>query len=627
MSGESPNSEAGQPSHTEGDSSGHASHSEAAPTHSHVHLPQVQGLLGKLRQRHVGRVALLYVGVCYVILEPFEMFFHLLELPAWTGRTVVLLMVIGFPVTLLYAWIYEARPTRVTAGAPDAQAMARQRGRKLDYAIIGVLVVALTYFVADKFWLSKRVAVAPEVAVSAPTVVTPVIPVAPDKSVAVLPFVDMSEKKDQEYFSDGLSEELIDHLAHSPDLKVISRTSSFQFKGKNEDMRTIGQRLGVANLLEGSVRTSGGTIRVTAQLINVTDGLHLWSETYDRKMGDIFKLQDEIAAAVVAALKATMSAPKRANAKNTNIESYNKVLLARYLNFRGTKQDSERALAAVDEAIKIDPDNASAWVTLGGTYYVRAIFNWMPGPEAYIASRKAIEHALAIDPDSATAHRMLALVEDTLNHNPDGYRREIKRAVELDPSLANPLDAGIQSFRAGNVREAAQLIKRAAALDPLDAWTLTWLGIALYSDNDLPGAERAARQILDINPDYAGAHCQLGEILLAQHNPAEALTVMSKETDEAARLTCMPVALWTLGRQREANALLEEAKAKYRDSSAYALAYCYTAMGDKDEAFKWLNVAYENHDISVQYVNIDPDFRALRSDPRFNTLVGKVNAR
>jgi tetratricopeptide (TPR) repeat protein len=330
---------------------------------------------------------------------------------------------------------------------------------------------------------------------------------------------------------------------------------------------------------------------------------------------------------VVAALKATMSTSKRANTKSTNIESYNKVLLARYLNFRGTKQDSERALAAVDEAIKIDPENALAWVILGSTYYARAIFNWMPGPEAYIASRKAIEHALAIDPDLATAHRMLALVEDTLNHNPEGYRREMKRAVELDPSLANPLDEGIQSFRAAKIHEAAQLIKRAAVLDPLDAWTLTWLGTALYSDNDLPGAERAARQLLDINPDYAGAHCQLGEILLAQHNPADALTVMSKETDEAARLTCTPVALWALGRHAEAAALLEEAKAKYRDSSAYGLAYCYTAMGDKDEAFKWLNLAYENRDLSVQYVNVDPDFRSLRSDPRFKALVAKVNGR
>ena len=204
----------------------------ASPGHSHAHLPHFDGLLQKIKQRNVGRVAILYIVVSYLILEPFEMFFHLLDLPVWTGRTAVALVVLGFPLALLFAWIYEVTPTGIkpSTEVDPQQSIARQTGRKLDYAIIAVLALALVYFVADKFWISKRVATTPAATVAAPAAVTaaasPVIPVIPEKSVAVLPFVDMSEKKDQEYFSDGMSEEIIDLLAKVPDAYRHARLHS-----------------------------------------------------------------------------------------------------------------------------------------------------------------------------------------------------------------------------------------------------------------------------------------------------------------------------------------------------------------------------------------------------------------
>ena len=506
-----------------------------------------------------------------------------------------------------------AAPPRTVAPYPKPG-----RQRQIMVALAAIIALSAAWFAVNRLWQSPRPAVAagmPEKSVSS-------------RSVAVLPFVDMSEKKDQEYFSDGLSEELIDHLAHAENLKVIARTSSFQFKGKNEDMRTIGQRLGVANLLEGSVRTSGNAIRVTAQLINVADGTHLWSETYDRKAGDIFKIQDEIVAAVVSALRARITAlPASADPSAPNIESHKKVLLARYFNYRNTQPDSDRALGAIDEAIKIDPENGRAWVELADIYFVRAVHGWMPSRDAYLAARRAVDRALAISPNLASAHRALGSIEKVFNNNDEVYRRERQRSLELDPSLFDSLDQGIDAYQEGRVHEAAQLLKHAADLNPLDTWTLSWYGNGLYADNDLKGAEQVMRGILDIQPDIAGTRCPLGEMLLADHQPDAALEVMSKEPDEAERLTCMPAALWALGRQSEADAMLAQVKDKYKDSAAYGLAYCYAARGNKDEAFKWLNRAYDNRDLHLQFLNEDPDLRSLHSDPRFAALEQKLKDR
>jgi adenylate cyclase len=456
-----------------------------------------------------------------------------------------------------------------------------------------------------------------------PPASAPTASVVSARSVAVLPFVDMSEKKDQEYFSDGLSEELIDRLAHAKNLKVIARTSSFQFKGKSEDMRTIGQSLGVANLLEGSVRTSGSTIRVTAQLISVADGTHVWSETYDRTAGDIFKVQDEIAAAVVSALKVTMAPASHSDAAEPNVESHNKVLLAKYFNYRNTQQDSDRALAAIDDALKIQPDDAKAWVTLSDIYFVRAVNRWMPSREAYAGARKSIDRALEIDPNLAAAHRALGSIEKVFNNNEELYHRETQLATELDPSIGNLLTEAIDLYQAGNVDAAMPLFRQAAEVNPLDIWTLAWMANGMYANNKLAEAEKTFGRILELQPEIAGTYCPLGRILLADHKPAAALDAMRKEPDEANRLTCMPSALWALGRREEADTMLAQAEEKYQASAAYGLAYCYVFRGERDKAFKWLNRAYDNQDLRMQFLNEDPDFRSLHSDPRFAALERK----
>jgi TolB-like protein len=328
-------------------------------------------LLQELRRRNVLRVAVLYLIACWLILEPTHVIFHMLEVPPWANRLVVLLMAIGFPAVLLFAWVYEITPEglKPTAEVEPHRSIRKQTAQRLNRAIVAMMAVALAYFVVDKFWISKRSPSAPPTTyvtsvAPAPALATPAIS---DRSVAVLPFVDMSEKKDQEYFSDGLSEQLIDMLTKIPDLRVPARTSSFYFKARSEDVPTIARRLLVAHVLEGSVRKSGQQLRITAQLVRADTGYHVWSETYDRRLDDIFKIQDEIAGAVVRALKLRLlDSPSSRERRTANPEAYNQYLIGRQFFVRGNWQDYRRAMQAYRKAVDLDPDYAPAWPTRPG---------------------------------------------------------------------------------------------------------------------------------------------------------------------------------------------------------------------------------------------------------------------
>jgi adenylate cyclase len=375
MAGEAPESGDKQPGAVPPPAGG-----STPPSHS-VHIKFK--FLEQLKRRNVVRVAILYVVVCYLTLEPFGVLVHVLALPEWIGRTVVLLMVIGFPAALIFAWVYEITPEglKPTVEVEPSRSIRKQTGQRLNRAIIVTLSLALAYFVVDKFWLSKRITTerpAATVATVAPASPAPAAAVS-DKSVAVLPFVDMSEKKDQEYFSDGLSEELIDMLTKIPDLRVPARTSSFYFKGKSEDIPTIARRLMVAHVLEGSVRKSGMTLRITAQLVRADNGYHLWSQTYDRKLDDIFKVQDDIAGAVVSALKVSLaesSTLKVTTPKNT--EAYTLYLQGRAIyRIAGNKAQFDSAAEYMRQAIKADSTFAEAWAWLARVLEVEVFVTYV----------------------------------------------------------------------------------------------------------------------------------------------------------------------------------------------------------------------------------------------------------
>jgi TolB-like protein len=517
------------------------------------------------------------------------------------------------------------RPSVPHAASTGAASIPSTRPDSRSFApwvVGGLLILATGYLLTDKFLSSKHAVPA----AAAPANTPAPLEVVNDKSVAVLPFVDMSEKKDQEYFSDGLSEELIDQLAHSADLRVIARTSSFQFKGRNEDVRAIGQRLGVANLLEGSVRTSGRTMRITAQLVKVSDGSHLWSETYNRDMGDIFKVQDSIAKAVVASLQATMHGQTSSSEhKTANMEAYTAYLRGLYFQYKYTDKDSERSIEALQEAVRIDPGFALAWAALARTYENAAIMGAMPPSKAHAEARKAVDHALRIDPNLAYAHAQLSAIEWNSFDIP-GARAEGVRVRELDPNdmsllMSDAFDAG----NSGRFDEVINIDKQAIKRDPLNMrWLEYLLGMYMLVDR-LSEAESTVKEMLTINPGYDGSHCDLGYILLARNKPDAALATMSEESVKDTRDSCMTDALWALGRRTEADALLAEIKAKHSGTKAIEIACSYATRNDKDEAFRWLDRAYRNKEPALTYMSIFWCLRNLRDDPRFAAIQRKLN--
>jgi TolB-like protein len=502
---------------------------------------------------------------------------------------------------------FSAQPTAST-GAASTRSTPPITRSLATWIGIGLVLLATGYVGTEKFIASKHAA-----------------PTASDKSIAVLPFTDMSEKKDQEYFSDGLSEELIDQLAHSADLRVIARTSSFQFKGKNEDVRIIGQQLGVANLLEGSVRTSGKTMRITAQLIRVSDGSHLWSEKYDRAMDDIFQVQDSIAEAVVTALKTTMHEQTSSSEhRSANPDAYAAYLRGIYFQNKVTEQDSQRSIEALREAVHIDPGFALAWAALARTYENEAINGWMPPRKAHAEARSAVDQALSIAPTLAYAHAQLMAIEWN-SFNISAARAERIRVRELDPNDIALLNSdAIEAGSAGHFDDAIKLYKQAERRDPLNRrWLWSLYDLYLLTDR-LPEAESTLKEMMVIDPGADGVHCSLGYVLLASNKPDAALAAMNEEPDEDSRDACAMDALWVLGRRTEADAILAEVKAKRSETGALDIACTYARRNDKDQAFKWLDRAYRNEEPTVTAMGIFSCFRDLRDDPRFAAMLRKI---
>ena len=621
MSGKAPKS---------GDGRAPAKTDDSPRSHAPAHLPHFLGdFLDKLKRRNVGRVAILYTVVCYLILEPFEMFFHLLDLPVWTGRTAVALMVLGFPVALLLAWIYEITPTGIkpSAEVDPHQSIARQTGRKLDRAIIAVLTVALVYFVADKFYISKRVAVvSPAAEVAAPAAVSaPAASVIPEKSVAVLPFVDMSEKKDQEYFSDGLSEELIDMLTRVPELRVPARTSSFYFKGKQATIANIAKELGVANVLEGSVRKNGRTIRITAQLIRADTSYHVWSQTYDRELDDIFKVQDEIAGAVVSALRASLAMNAvRGAPKSLNADSYALLMQAQFFLLRDTVEDQGKAFEYYQRAADSDPKSATAWAGLS-----RATANlWgngvLPWKKAFNDAQQWAERAVALDPQLAEAHIALGKVYLNLGQDYATAKQEFDIAQTLDPENSVVLFWSADSaLAAGNLASAMQFLRQAALKDPLDGEIYLLLGQTFSYAGRFVEAENSYRNALELIPTRAGLHSSLGFALLAKGEQKEGLLEITRETASRERDTSLALAYQILGRMSEAKSALTQLEAARGQFDAFSIAQIYALRGDREGTFLWLDRAYHQHEYFM-HIKADPWFDSVRDDPRYKALLRRM---
>ncbi|HJS55018.1 MAG TPA: tetratricopeptide repeat protein, partial [Chitinophagaceae bacterium] len=453
--------------------------------------------------------------------------------------------------------------------------LKKKNGQKQNViaALSLIMIVAATFFVYKNLFDKKNK--------------------ASDKSIAVLPFVDMSAAKDQEYFSDGLSEELLNLLSKIPELKVIGRTSSFSFKGKNEDLRIIGEKLGVAHILEGSVRREGNKIRVTSQLIRTADGSHLWSEKYDREMADIFKLQDEIATAVVQQLKLKLLEIPSAKPTTRNIEAYNLILQGNYFYDRLDKESVAKAVEFYYKALAIDSTDVRAWVCLTNAISRQSWQNYIDQDTGYEKARQTALKAIELDPTYASGFSELADIKQYYDFDWKGAEKDYQTALKLEPSNADISNSfGDLLHALGHYSEAEQYHRKALEFNPLKPL----LYMSLASDLSYPGKFAEAipyfKKVLELDPQYQRAHLYIGRNYIMMGKPELALEEIQKENMEVFKNFGIAAIYFSLNRKKEADEKLNEFIEKYQDHWRYLIAQLYAFRNEKEEAFKWLESAY-----------------------------------
>jgi len=483
-----------------------------------------------------------------------------------------------------------------------------------------VLAVALAYFGVDKFWISKRTATAITSGVPQPAN-------AAERSIAVLPFVDLSEKHDQEYFADGMAEEVLDLLANLPGLKVIGRTSSFQFKGKNQDLRAIGSALGASYVVEGSVRKSGDRLRVTAQLIDARDGSHLWSDTYDEPVGDALKVQDQIAFNLVRALQVSVGADFQLGRQPfKSAEAYDLYLRGRHAYDRFDKEGLESAAAYFQQALKIDPTSVLAAELLAAAQEDTAEIGYVEPSEGFERARQSAQRALRLDSNSSLAHAILASVHLVYDWDWPAAEREATEALRLKPRSHSALGLlGMVYEALGKWVDSAEMFESALAADPLFLGWHSQLSNVRLATGRLQEAETESRRVLQISPTAGTGHYGLGVILLMRGKIADALAEMQQEQPDTGRDAGLAIVYHAMGRRAESDGALAAYEREYAKDNALWIADAYAYRGELDQAFAWLERAYRQKDSALYMIKADPFFKNLHADPRYKAFLRKMN--
>jgi TolB-like protein len=572
--------------------------------------------LSELKRRNVYKVAVAYGVVAWLLMQVASQIFPFFEIPNWAVRLVVLLLMIGFPIALIIAWAFEATPEGIKRTEAADAAGQRSRGGAWIYTVLisGALSVGL-FFVGryTAGHATPRQSEAMTVANS-------------QKSIAVLPLINESGDPKDEYFSDGLSEELIAALAQISGLKVIGRSSSFRFKDRKEEPRTIGERLGVSTLLDGTVRKQGDRVRIVAELVNAADGIQLWTRTFDRQLKDIFAVQQEIAKAVAESLKVTLlgTPEKPSQIATNNVEAHNAYLQGHFHLVRRNVEDFRKAIDYYDQAIELDPEYALAYAERAEAW---TIFGDLTGqrPTAYPKARSDAEKAVAIAPALAEARAALGFVRCFVDWNFADGLTELKRAKELSPTnpTANDLLARIIVYL-GRFDEAERQARQAVELDPLSTVTQGNLARVLFYAGKLDEADAAARKAAELQPIGASNH-RWQVLIAAQRGDGQAaLREAQLEPDEGYRRFELAIAQYVVGDRQAADAALADLMAKAREGFAYQIAEVYAVRGEKDKAFEWLQISFDDRDAGMLGLLVDPLLRGLHDDPRYKNLLAKL---
>ena len=570
---------------------------------------------GELKRRNVYKVGVAYTVVAWLLMQVASQIFPFFEIPNWVVRVVILLLVIGFPIALIIAWAFEVTSEGIKSTEAADAVGQRSGGVAWIYVVLIGTALSVGLFFVGRYTAGHGTSRVSEVAT-----------VSPQKSIAVLPLVNESGDPKDEYFSDGLSEELIAALAQISGLKVIGRSSSFRFKDRKEKSKTIGEELGVSTLLDGTVRKQGDRVRIVAELVNAADGIQLWTRTFDRELKDIFAVQEEIARAVAESLKVTLLGSQETPSQiaTNNVEAHNAYLQGHFHFLRRNVDDYRKAISFFDRAIELDPnyalayaERAEAWTMIGDLTGQRST--------AYPKARNDAERAVAIAPDLAEARAALGWVRFFGEWKFADGLRELKRAKELSPTnpTANDLLARVIVYL-GRIDEAERQAQEAVELDPLSVSTQFNLARVLFIAGKLDQADAAGRKVAELQPSSSSSHRWQVLVAFQRGDGETALREAQLEPDDGFRPFELALANHVLGNRKEADAALADLIAHARDGFAYQIAQIYAVRGEADKAFEWLQISFDDHDGGTLGLSVDPLLRSLRDDPRYKNFLVKL---
>src|SRR5438445_2011336 len=603
---------------------------------------KIDNFLTELKRRNVIRFAGLYLVGSWLLVQVASTVLPMFGAPDWLPRSIVILLSIGFVPALIFSWVFELTPQGLKRDEDvrPEESIAPQTARRMNRIVIAVLVLALGYFVFDKFVLMPRREAA---LVPAPTSAEPKS-AANAKSVAVLAFANLSDDKGSEYFSDGISEELLTVLQKIPGLHVAARTSAFSFKGKNATAQEIGQKLGVAHLVEGSVRKAGDLVRIAARLTQANTGEERWSENYTRNLKDVFAVQTELAQTIVEQLrgqltggtanpttKAEIQAEVRAAEKGgtKNVEAHESYLQGRFFANRHSEKETDQARAAYQRAAELDPKFALAWAGLAQTHVWDCNYATEGGQKGFndhlAAARDAVERAFALEPNLPDALFPRAMIETNFDYNWKGAAETLRKALALapqDPALL--MEAGNLASARLESTQALDLFRRAVALDPVNAQARAFLASNLSASGRQEEARAEYARVIELNPSAPNSHAGVGLAYLLEGKFEEAAVAAQKDAADWARLLIVSCARWGQKRVAESDAALAELIAIASETGAYQIAEVYGYRNDKDRAFEWLERARRQRDAGLPNLRPDTLLPNLHDDPRWNAFLRKV---
>jgi len=600
----------------------------------------MKNFFDELKRRNVYKVAVAYAVGSWLVVQASSLLLATFEAPPWAMKAFVVFVALGFPIALILSWAFEITPEGIVreSEVEPGKSITDHTGRKIAAITVAFTIAAAALFA---FQLVKRKGDADKSGTTHPTVEKSEIK---PNSVAVLAFDNLSDDKGGEYFSDGISEELLTILQKIPGLRVAARTSAFSFKGKSATAQEIGQKLAVASLVEGSVRKAGETVRIAARLTKTTSGDEVWSENYTRNLKDVFAVQTELAQTIVEQLrgqltedatnptgKAQIQAEVRAAAKGgtKNVEAHEAYLQGRFFLNRHSEKEANQAQASFERAVRLDPQFALAWAGLAQAHVWICNYGTVGGQKgfnAHLASaRESVERALSIEPHLPEALFPRAMIETNFDYNWKGAAETLQKALALAPQDATLLlESGNLASARGEISQSLDLYRRAIALDPVNAQARAFLASSLSNSGKWEESRAEYAREIELTPSAPNSYAAIGMTYLSEGQPEEAATAAQKDAADWARLLTMSCARWAQKRVPESDAALQELIAKFGETAAYQIAEVYAYRNDKEHAFEWLERSRRQRDAGLPGLRVDPLLPNLHDDPRWDALLRSI---